>query len=219
MRLRPSGGEGELVPSLEGLQDYFRGSAEVWEMQSFLKARPVAGDRRLAARAVELIEDVIQERSSAQGAEVLRDAVDEMRRRLIRESQRDVRRSVKLGAGGLFDIHFIIEFLQLRHRVSNPPDKDTLRLLTHLNRLGHLSDAHMQVLYKAYLFFRALDHEMRLIDDRPTAGLPEDPARLAEIASAFESLPADPAARVALLKETFVRHAASVHSVYTGIVR
>lgn len=219
LRLRPSGGEGELITSLEGLRDYFRGSAEVWEMQSFLKARPVAGDRGLAVRALEVVETQILERTAAQGHEVLREAIDDMRRRLIREAQRDVRRSVKLGEGGLFDIHFIVEFLQLRHGVRNPPDKDTLRLLTYLNRLGHLSDAHLQVLYRAYLFFRALDHEMRLIDDHPMTGLPEDPARLAEIASALETLTSVPAGGVAQLREGFFRHAAEVHAAYGEIVR
>src|SRR5206468_5291917 len=160
LRLRPSGGEGELVASLEGFMDYFRGTAEIWEMQSFLKARPVAGDRTRGARAVERLEALILERSAGQGPDALRTDVDDMRRRLIREAQREARRSVKLGEGGLFDIHFIIEFLQLRHAVRNPPDKDTIRLLTHLNRLGHLSDTQMQVLYESYLFFRALDHEM-----------------------------------------------------------
>jgi len=219
LRLRPSGGEGELVASLEGLVDYFQASAEVWEMQSFLKARPVAGDRDLGARAVERLEGLILQRIAMEGPEVLRGAIDDMRGRLIREAQRDARPSVKLGEGGLFDIHFIIEFLQLGHGVRNPPGKDTLRLLTHLNRLGHLSDAQMQVLYESYLFFRALDHEMRLIYDRPLAGLPDDPSRLAEIALAFEGFPSNPVERGARLKETFERHAAAVHRTYREVVR
>jgi len=219
LRLRPSGGEGELVASLEGLVDYFQASAEVWEMQSFLKARPVAGDHDLGARTVERLEALILQKSATECPEVLRGAVDDMRGRLIREAQRDARPSVKLGEGGLFDIHFIIEFLQLCHAVRNPPGKDTLRLLTHLNRLGHLSDAQMQVLYESYLFFRALDHEMRLIYDRPLAGLPDDPARLAEIALAFEDFPAEPVERGLRLKETFDRHAAAVHRVYREVVR
>ena len=219
LRLRPSGREGELVTSLEGLMDYFGGTAEVWEMQSFLKARPVAGDGALGARAVERLEALILERCARQGPDALRAAVDDMRRRLIREAQREARRSVKLGEGGLFDIHFIIEFLQLRHAVRNPPDKDTIRLLTHLNRLGHLSDTQMQVLYESYLFFRALDHEMRLIYDHPLVSLPDDPVRLAEIALALDGAAADPAQRGAHLKETFRRHAAAVQRVYREVVR
>jgi len=218
LRLRPSGGEGELVTTLAGLADYFGDAAEVWEMQSFLKARPVAGDLLLGGRAVETLEAMILEKGSSLGVEVLREAVDDMRRRLIQEARRDGRRNVKLGEGGLFDIHFIIEFLQLRHGVPNPPDKDTIRLLTLLNRLGHLSDAQLQVLYESYLFFRALDHEMRLIHDRPLRGLPDDPIRLAEIGLAFEGAPPDQEGRARHVRETFQRHTAAVQGVYAEIV-
>src|SRR5207245_815931 len=115
LRLRPSGGEGDLVTSVEGLVNYFHRAAEVWEMQSFLKARPVAGDPALGTRAAQALETLILEHGTRRGADALRPAVDDMRQQLIREAQRDARQSVKLGAGGLFDIHFIIEFLQLCH--------------------------------------------------------------------------------------------------------
>ena len=218
LRLRPSGREGELVTTLAGLEDYFRDSAEVWELQSFLKARPVAGDLVLGGRAVDTLEDLILGKGSRMGPEILREAVDGMRRRLIQEARRDEQRSVKLGEGGLFDIHFIFEFLQLRHGARNPLDKDTIRLLTLLNRLGHLSDSQMQVLYEAYLFFRALDHEMRLIHDRPLPALPDDPACLAEIGLAFEGAPSDPDARALYFKQTFQHHTAAVRGVYAGII-
>ena len=167
---------------------------------------------------IERLEALILERSAGQGPDALRTDVDDMRRRLIREAQREARRSVKLGEGGLFDIHFIIEFLQLRHAVRNPPDKDTIRLLTHLNRNGHLNDVQLQVLYESYLFFRALDHEIRLIHGHALASLPDDPGRLAEIGLAFEGAPAEPAARGAWIKELFGRHAAAVHRVYLEVL-
>ncbi|OLC55558.1 MAG: hypothetical protein AUH92_01865 [Acidobacteria bacterium 13_1_40CM_4_69_4] len=218
LRLRPSGGEGDLVTSVEGLVNYFHEAAEVWEMQSFLKARPVAGDPALGARAAETLETLILEQGAHEGADVLRAAVDGMRQQLIREAQCDARRSVKLGAGGLFDIHFIIEFLQLRHGVRNPPDKDTVRLLTHLNRLGHLSESAMQALYEAYLFFRSLDHEMRLIHLRPLDRLPEDDARLAEIALAIGASAAQTGELAAGLRVTFERHTAAVRRVYAETI-
>ena len=214
LRLRPSGGEGDLIMSVEGLVDYFRETAEVWEMQSFLKARPVAGEPALGGRAAQTLETLILECGSHLGTDVLRAAVNDMRQRLVQEAQRDARRSVKLGAGGLFDIHFIIEFLQLRHGVPNPPDKDTLRLLTHLHRLGYLSETAMQALYEAYLFFRALDHEMRLIHQRPLDRLPEDDIRLAEIAAAIGASSAPAGEMAAHLRETFERHTQAVRRAY-----
>ncbi len=218
LRLRPSGGEGDLVTSVEALVDYFRRTAEIWELQSFLKARQVAGDPALGGRAAQTLETLILERGSRLGDEVLRAAVDGMRHRLIQEAQRDARRSLKLGAGGLFDIHFIIEFLQLRHGVRNPPDKDTLRVLTLLHRLGHLSEMAMQALYQAYLFFRALDHEMRLIHERPLDRLPEDDARLAEIAVAVGASSAPAGEMAVRLREAFERHTTAVRRVYVETI-
>jgi glutamate-ammonia-ligase adenylyltransferase len=220
LRLRPSGGEGELVTSLQGLLDYLRGAAEVWEMQAFLKARRVAGDAALGARAIEAVETAVLAAGRTRGPLALAADVEAMRQRLAGLAGREDRPNVKLSKGGFYDVHFIIELLQLRHGVRNPADKDTLRLLTHLHRLGHLSDRQLQVLYESYLFFRALDHQMRLIHERPLKSLPDDPARLSEIALAFESDPAIGApARAARLKETFQGHAAAVRGVYDEIVR
>ncbi|MEK7283144.1 MAG: bifunctional [glutamate--ammonia ligase]-adenylyl-L-tyrosine phosphorylase/[glutamate--ammonia-ligase] adenylyltransferase [Acidobacteriota bacterium] len=220
LRLRPSGGEGELVTSLQGLRDYLHGAAEVWEMQAFLKARPVAGDAVLGARASEAVETAILESGRTRGPRALTAEVGAMRRRLASLAGRGDRPSVKLSAGGLYDLHFIIELLQLRHGIGSPADKDTLRLLTHLHRLGHLSDGQLRILYQSYLFFRALDHEMRLIYERPLKNLPDDPVHLSELALAFAS---DPAAgspeHARLLKERFHRHAGAVRGVYDEIVR
>jgi glutamate-ammonia-ligase adenylyltransferase len=220
LRLRPSGGEGELVTSLQRLRDYLHGAAEVWEMQAFLKARPVAGDAVLGARASEAVETAILESGRTRGPRALTADVGAMRRRLASLAGGGDRPSVKLSAGGLYDLHFIIELLQLRHGVGSPADKDTLRLLTHLHRLGHLSDGQLRVLYQSYLFFRALDHEMRLIYERPLKSLPDDPVHLSELALAFAS---DPAAgspeHARLLKERFHRHAGAVRGVYDEIVR
>jgi glutamine synthetase adenylyltransferase len=179
----------------------------------------VAGDRELGTRTAEAVEQLILKEAGRRGAAALVADVGSMRCRLAGAVEREAKTSVKLSKGGLFDIHFIIELLQLRHGVRSPDDKDTVRLLTHLNRLGRLGDEAMRVLYESYLFFRALDHEMRLIYDRPLADLPEDPARLSEIALAFEGAPADPLVRARRLKDAFQSHAAAVRRVYEEIVR
>ncbi len=220
LRLRPSGREGDIVTSIDALGDYFRGSAEIWEMQSFLKARPVAGDLDLGRRAVATVEATVLERGRAMGPQTIASTIEEMRHRLHDEASRahGGRPDVKLGEGGLLDIHFAIEYLQLRHGVRGPADKDVLRLLLHLNRLGHLAEETMRSLYEAYLFFRALDHQIRLIHDRPLPHLPADPARLAEIALALDpSLDDGPRAASRLL-EMFATHAAAVRRVYERIL-
>jgi [glutamine synthetase] adenylyltransferase / [glutamine synthetase]-adenylyl-L-tyrosine phosphorylase len=219
LRLRPSGREGELVCSLDALLDYFRRDAEVWEMQSFLKARPVAGDLSLGRRAVEAVEGIILETARSRGRQNLATEVKGMRRRLLAAAPTHApHASAKLGEGGILDVHFMIEFLQLCHGVRNPSDKDTLRLLTYLNSLGHLTREQMEILYESYLFLRALDHQVRLVHDRPYPYLPGDPVRLADIALALDLDPvagADPGRR---LRQAFAQHTRSVRRVYREII-
>ncbi len=217
LRLRPSGREGELVPTLDGLVDYFRGPAEVWEMQSFLKARPVAGDLVLGRRAAEAIETIILERARSMGPSRVSRSVEDMRQRILNEAAAPG--SVKLGEGGLIDVHFAIDLLRLRHGVPNPEDKDTLRLLTHLHGLGHLPEALLGPLYEGYLFLRSLEHAMRLVFDRPLEQLPGDPDRLEELAAALEPELASGAGTADALREQFERHTARVREAYAKILR
>ena len=221
LRLRPSGREGDLVVSLERLRDYLRDSAEVWEMQSFLKARHVAGDPEPGARAIDSVESIVHERARAAGAAALASAVTGMRRRLLQDAPRPERRPLDLKAreGGLMDVHFIVEFLQLRDAVPNPADKDTLRLLLHLNAAGSLDEEGMRILHEGYLFFRALDHQVRLIHARPLPHPAADEARLAELARALDpAAPADAAAAARGLMEKLQDHTTSVHRVFERIV-
>ena len=215
LRLRPSGREGDLVTTRAALEAYFRHDAEVWELQSFLKARAVSGDAALGEGLVAGLESIALERGLDLGPARLAASVNGMRSRLQSGAPPE---SLKIGPGGILDIHFIIEFLQLAHAVAGPPDKDTLRLLTHLNRLGHLDEKSMRTLYEAYLFLRAVDHQMRLVYDRPLAGLPADPGRVAEIAAALNPDLQGPAGGDRLLADLAERRRA-VCDVYRGIVR
>lgn len=220
LRLRPSGREGGLVTSLASLRDYFLTTAEVWEMQSFLKARPAAGDRELGRRAVESIEELILERALEMGAPVLARAVRDMRVRLEESTAGCAERepSLKLGRGGLLQIRFAIEFLQLSRGVSSPDDKDTLRLLAHLHALGHLQERHFQALYEGYVFLRALEHQLRLIHDPPPDRLPDDPGRLAEVAAALHSSSMVDPGGAQRLREALRERREAVSRAYEAVV-
>jgi len=183
LRLRPSGSKGELVTSPTGLLAYFESSADIWEMQSFLKARAIAGDAALGEGVVDALESAILRRAAGVPEADLAAAVRDMRRRLANAAEKGAStRHLKHGPGGIADIDFIIEYLQLRHGVANPKDKDSLRLLTHLHGLGHLDDQALQSLYEGYLSLRSVDHALRLIHGTPSGTLPSDPTRLRELA-------------------------------------
>ena len=218
LRLRPSGSKGELVASPRALADYFARGADVWEMQSFLKARPVAGDRALGERVAGAIEQQILEHSAAMPAAELATAVREMRERLAAAGRpAPEARRPKHGRGGLGDIDFAIEYLQLRHGVAGPHDKDTLRLLTHLASRGLLGNEEMRAFYEGYLALRAIDHEMRLVGGAPGQALPSDPRRLLEIARAIPELAEAPDPAGALLASYDLRTAA-VRRAFDAVV-
>jgi len=143
-----------------------------------------------------------------------------MRRRLLAGGTPTGQRGtdVKLGEGGILDIHFIIECLQLRHAMANPTDKDTLRLLTLLNDEGHLSDEPMHDLYEAYLFLRALEHALRVIHDRPLSRMPEDTGRLYDLALTFDPNLEKPHAAATDLLARFRAHTARVRAIFNDIV-
>ncbi|HZN04562.1 MAG TPA: hypothetical protein VFD06_13345 [Candidatus Polarisedimenticolia bacterium] len=217
LRLRPTGSKGELVATEGALRSYFAHDADVWEMQSFLKARAAAGELDLGRRAALAVEQTVLDRGSSLPAVELVEAVADMRRR-----QREARggppgaRRLKHGPGGLSDIDFAIEFLQLRHRVPGPPGKDTRRMLEHLHHLGLLAEEPFAALYEGERFLRHLDHALRLVHGRPMKALPSDPGRLEEAAGLLDRL-ADPPAG-ADLPALFDRRTAAVRAAFEEVL-
>lgn len=181
LRLRPAGGEGELVQTRPGILDYFREKAHTWEKIAFLKARPVAGDLALGAEVISSIRKEIFENTEprALAREVL-----EMKQRLEEEAQGTGGGAwpLKAGPGGILDIHFLIEFLQIRHGLPGPADRDTLRMLTHLHGQELIPSDEYPRLYAGYRFLRNLDHAMRLLYDRPGDFIPLSSAVLSRLA-------------------------------------
>jgi glutamate-ammonia-ligase adenylyltransferase len=110
-RLRPGGGEGELVQSVSGLANYFRERASAWEAVSYLKARGVAGDHEIAAEALRQIRPIIYRRFA--DPKLLKAELGAMRARIERES-RSGSRDLKTGRGGYYDLDFILSSLALR---------------------------------------------------------------------------------------------------------
>lgn len=111
-RLRPSGAQGPLATSLDGLEHYFSELAWTFEYMAFTKARPVAGDKKLSDRLAEFIGEQISKRRDME--KLRADAVD-MRERIDKEFHTDNIWNIKYVRGGLIDIDFIAQYLLLRH--------------------------------------------------------------------------------------------------------
>lgn len=186
MRLRPSGRAGPLVSSLESFRHYHQTSSELWERQALIKARSVAGDRSLGTEAEKVAE------SFAYGHGLTADGVAEihyLRMRMEKElAQEDSTQfNLKKGKGGLVDIEFLTQMLELSHAYRAPSlrQRGTLEALKGLRKEKILSEADYQLLSEGYLFLRNLDHWLRLQRDQSIDILDREAEQLHGVAQAL----------------------------------
>ncbi|MDQ4500827.1 bifunctional [glutamine synthetase] adenylyltransferase/[glutamine synthetase]-adenylyl-L-tyrosine phosphorylase [Sinomonas sp. ASV322] len=150
--LRPEGKSGPLVRTLESYAEYYRRWALVWEAQALLRARPMAGDDGLAADFTELIDGVRypKELSAAAITEIRRIKARVEAERLPRGA--DPARHVKLGRGGLSDVEWLVQVIQLEHGAANPELRttSTLAALAVAERLGYVGAADAALLAETW---------------------------------------------------------------------
>jgi glutamate-ammonia-ligase adenylyltransferase len=165
LRLRPSGNSGLLVSSMSAYEHYQLNSAWVWELQAMVRARWVAGDRRLEAAFNQIRARALARASSLDG---LRLSVLEMREKMRRLlPAHDVTRfDLKQGIGGAVDIEFIVQFGVLRFAdryQALMQYTDVVRLLDALGKIGYLSEESSSFLKQAYCLFRERIHSEALL--------------------------------------------------------
>lgn len=190
VRLRPSGTQGPLVTTLERMIIYQQRHAQTWERQALLRARPVGGSLELGRR---LIAEVLPPFIYAEPGQALVIAAElrEMRDRIQRELAGDGpdRYNLKYSAGGLVDIEFIVQHLQLVRGGKDPTLRlaNTARALEALTRQGWLDSGTGQLLLERYQFYRRLENRLRMLDDRSSNLIPLDrPDRLGPLARALD---------------------------------
>ncbi len=149
LELRPEGTEGTLTRSLEGYRIYHQRWAAVWERQAMLRARPVAGDRDLGARFVEMLRPFVWEGdlSDADVREIRRIKARVEKERIPRGE--DPEFHLKLGPGALADVEWTAQLLQLQSRV---PGEGTVAALVALTEAGALDEEDATALVEAYRF-------------------------------------------------------------------
>ncbi|MGW6277696.1 bifunctional [glutamine synthetase] adenylyltransferase/[glutamine synthetase]-adenylyl-L-tyrosine phosphorylase [Kribbella sp. NPDC055071] len=176
--LRPEGKSGPLVRTLDSHLAYYQRWAKTWEFQALLKARPVAGDAKLGQEYTEKIGKLVW---SAADREGFVDDVQAMRRRVVDHiPAEDVDRQLKLGPGGLRDVEFAVQLLQLVHGRSDEAVRSgtTLVALEQLTTNGYVGRTDGAVLADAYRFLRSMEHRIQLYRLRRTHSVPEDEADL-----------------------------------------
>lgn len=170
--LRPEGKSGALVRTLESHVTYYKRWAETWEFQALLKARPMAGDLELGQRYVDALAPLVWDVSQR---ESFVDDVQAMRRRVLDNVPEEMRqRELKLGQGGLRDVEFAVQLLQLVHGRydSSLRERNTVAALKALTDGGYVGREDSRLLVEAYEFLRLLEHRLQLQRFRRTHTLP-----------------------------------------------
>ena len=183
--LRPEGDAGPTAISDAMLADYYENAADHWEKVAFMKARPVAGDLELGWRAVRAIHPMIY-----------RAAMDYAGVRRIRALQQRVGEQrgaggsgfdVKLDAGGIRDVEFVAQALQLLHggRIPQLRDRSARRALARLAEVKLLPAETAATLEHAYLFLRRVENRLQMEDERQVHALPQRPEAQLRLARAM----------------------------------
>jgi glutamate-ammonia-ligase adenylyltransferase len=183
--LRPEGRQGPLVRTLASHLAYYDRWAKTWEFQALLKARPAAGDRELGNRYAKAVAPLVWQ--AAQREHFVED-VQAMRRRVVAALPRNMAgRELKLGPGGLRDIEFAVQLLQLVHGSTDDRLRvpGTLPALKALADGGYVGRADAEELAQAYRFLRQTEHLLQLYQLRRTHTLPTDPAVLRRLGRAL----------------------------------
>jgi glutamate-ammonia-ligase adenylyltransferase len=180
--LRPEGKAGALVRTVDSHVIYYERWAQNWEFQALLKARFIAGDASLAEDYLARIKPLVW---SATGREGFVEAAQKMRERVMEHIPADeVNRQIKLGPGGLRDIEFTVQLLQLVHGRTDESVRvaDTLSAIDVLNAGGYISRQDATVFASHYKFLRAIEHRIQFAQMRRTHLMPESDSQVRSIA-------------------------------------
>jgi glutamate-ammonia-ligase adenylyltransferase len=208
-RLRPSGNQGALVTSDQGFARYHLAHADspqtrsqLWERQALLRARLAAGDEALYARIRRDVLDPVLfgVRGDPAARTALAGEVRRMRERMENEIGKEASRgkNPKVGRGGIVDVEFAVQYLQLAHGHDHPAIRtpSTPVALRRLRETGLLRDADFAALAQGYEFHRRLATRMRIVHDYGIDYLPAGGNALAQLARRLGYHGEDPGARL-----------------------
>jgi len=178
-RLRPTGKSGALATSLEQLARYFAsGEGQLWERQALCKGRVVVGSPRIAKKTMAAV------RRAAFEPPWHKSDADEIRRMRHRLEETATGDDLKRGPGGIVDIEFLVQMLQLKHGRRTPEIRvpRTLSALEALHQAGYLAGEDFAILTASYRFLRTLEGRLRLMNFTARDKLPDDCTELAKLA-------------------------------------
>jgi [glutamine synthetase] adenylyltransferase / [glutamine synthetase]-adenylyl-L-tyrosine phosphorylase len=183
LRLRPEGSAGPLARSLESMENYYAGFGETWERLALIKARGIAGSPELAYEFLQQHQSFIYPKSATPD---LLDEIASIKHRIERDivGMEKLERDVKLGRGGIRDIEFIVQTLQLIHGARHPflQEPSMLKALRALRELDLLPSDEVLTLDNTYRFLRRVEHRLQIEAEQQTHVVPRDPEALRRLA-------------------------------------
>ncbi|HEX5012448.1 MAG TPA: hypothetical protein VFY71_18825 [Planctomycetota bacterium] len=184
-RLRPEGAKGPLVTGFRAFEAYYHGGrAALFERQALLKARIAAGDAELGQRVLQLVRSVVRGLETDAGGGPVTDLAGRLREMRAKIEAQAGARDLKRGTGGMVDIEFLTQYLQLRHGGRQPQllVPETPRALELLGEAGVLPPADALWLRDTYLFFRRVETRLQIALGLDTKEIPEDPEACRQLA-------------------------------------
>jgi glutamate-ammonia-ligase adenylyltransferase len=230
LRLRPYGRDGDLVWEIQRAAEYYYKTAENWERQMLIRARASAGSQAVFAGFFDLVRDVVfnQEPHPEALADVRR-VKDQIDRKVAKQSGGF---NVKLGLGGIREIEFIAQALQLAYGGREPwlRSAQTLIVLARLAEKGFLAESERTALSSAYTFFRVVEHRLQMEYGAQTHTLPVTQERLellarrcgyqtgGDITASKSDPPSANRAAIAFQRDV-ESHAAAVRAIYNRVLK
>lgn len=216
LRLRPEGQQGPLAQSLGGYEIYYESWGQAWERSALVKARPVAGDEAAGREFMERITPFVFRKYLDYSAIA---EIGDMKRKINQDVEQKGRtyRDVKLGYGGIREIEFIIQALQLLYggRDRSLREKSSLKALHTLSQKGLITYEEQEALAKAYVFLRTVEHRIQLLDDLQTQTMPSGEAELRTLARRAGYR--DRGAEAELLLRDYGAHTGRVRRIYDAL--
>jgi len=186
LRLRPFGDSGPVAASFAAMEQYYQREGRDWERYAWIKARPVAGDPVAGKRLLEMLRPFVYRRyfdyTALAGLRDMKALID------AEVARRDLADHLKLGAGGIREIEFVVQLQQLIRggRDASLRARGLLPALDACAARGYVSQKRARELREAYLFLRQLENRVQMFGDRQTHVLPSDPTTRARVARSLD---------------------------------
>lgn len=212
LRLRPEGRFGAISRSLSSCRAYYESWAENWERQALIKARFIAGDETVGRAFIELVEPfVYRHRVEERFLADIRANKRRAEKKVARAGEGET--NVKEGVGGIRDVEFAIQLLQLVAGGAHPELRtaNTLVALDRLVEFTLLTPQERDILRESYLFLRHVEHRLQIMDERPIRNIPRDPNELAKFGKSLGYAGGDE------FLADYRRHTARVSSLFTQL--